>query len=80
MTLTSDLLKKIINDSKDGSDDLDAFLKELSKICELSNDSVLKSLRNYLDQEYGISSDVQLRLASCDIKNDICDFVNSNAA
>ena len=80
MTLTSDLLKKIINDSMDGNDDLNAFLKELSNICELQNDSLLVSLRSYLEEEYGISNDVQLRLASIDIKNDICDFVNSNAA
>ncbi len=79
MTLTSDLLKKIINSSKEGND-LGAFLLELSKICELTNDSVAVKLKNYLEKEYGISTDLQLRLASIDIKNDICDFVNSNAA
>ncbi|MBR5337307.1 MAG: hypothetical protein IK152_04930 [Lachnospiraceae bacterium] len=80
MTLTSDILKKIINKSKDGDDSLNAFLMEISRICEIRNESTLGSLRKYLEEEYGISTDIQLRLASIDIKNDICDFVNSNAA
>ncbi len=80
MTLTSDLLRKIINGSKEGDDNLNAFFEELSRICEIRNRSIMGSLREYLEEEYGISTDVQLRLASIDIKNDICDFVNSNAA
>ncbi len=80
MTLTSDLLKKIINSSMDGSNDLGTFLMELSRTCDIHNDSVTGRLRNYLLKEYGISSDIQLKLASVDIKNDICDFVNSSAA
>ena len=80
MTLTSDILKKIISRSMDGDDSLNVFLVEISRICEIRNESILGSLRHYLEEEYGISTDIQLRLASIDIKNDICDFVNSNAA
>ena len=80
MTLTSDILRKIINGSKEGEDNLNAFFEELSRICEIRNRSILGGLRDYLEREYGISNDIQLRLASIDINNDICDFVNSNAA
>ena len=80
MTLTSDLLKKIINGSKEGDNGLNVFCEELTRICEIRDTMVLGRLREYLEAEYGISTAVDLRLASIDIKNDICDFVNSNAA
>ncbi|MBE6013955.1 MAG: hypothetical protein E7241_01120 [Lachnospiraceae bacterium] len=79
MTLTSDLLKNIISNSE-SKDDLNDFFVELCKICGVQNEALVNELRDYLCEEYGISSDNQLRLASIDIKNDICDFVNSKAA
>ena len=79
MTLTSDLLKNIISKSN-AEDNLNNFIKELCSICGLSNEALISDLKDYLIEEYGISSDIQLRLASMDIKNDICDFVNSKAA
>lgn len=79
MTLTSDLLKNIISNSE-SKDDLNDFFVELCKICGVQNEAIVNELRDYLCEEYGISSDNQLRLASIDIKNDICDFVNSKAA
>lgn len=79
MTLTSDLLKNIISKSN-AEDSLNDFIKELCAICGLSNEVLISDLKDYLIEEYGISSDIQLRLASMDIKNDICDFVNSKAA
>lgn len=80
MTLTSDLLKNVIRNSTCNSDNLNSFIDSLQEICGFQNETVLYDLKEYLAEEYGIANDEMLRLASIDIKNDICDFVNSKAA
>lgn len=79
MTLTQDLLKKVISISTDTSD-ISTFIDAIQKICGIQNSMVLKDLKAFLAEEYGITSAYHLSLASVDIKNDICDFVNTKAA
>lgn len=80
MTLTQDLLKKVINSATNISSDINAFIESIQEICGIQNTLVLRDLKAYLAEEYGITSAYHLSLASIDIKNDICDFVNTKAA
>lgn len=80
MTLTQDLLKKVITNSTKVSTDINAFIEAIQNICGIQNSIVLRDLKEYLAEEYGITSAYHLSLASIDIKNDICDFVNTKAA
>lgn len=80
MTLTSDLLKKVLSNSTANAENLNSFMDEIQKICQIKNKKLFAKLADYLNEEYGIENEAQLKLSSIDIKNDICDFVNSQAA
>lgn len=56
------------------------FIDKLKEFSGLTDGKLLNELCVYLEEEYGITNEVQLSIASIDIKNDICDFANQKAA
>ncbi|SFA71802.1 hypothetical protein SAMN05216249_101184 [Acetitomaculum ruminis DSM 5522] len=78
MMISTESLDEVIKSSYEGDNDGFGYLiKNLKAVCNSFGDELSEKITQFLSEEYGITNDRQLRLASLDVEVDLAEFINS---